>query len=162
MLFLSFAAFTGCKDSDDEGGRPTPSGFAVPRYISLKYSEINARSGPTERNRILWTYRAVHLPLLVIAETSEWRKVCDPEGGVAWIHRRGTDGVRTVVSNASEAVAVHKNPDEASPTVALLRPRSIAFMDKEKNGWLLVHADGEKGWIMESSVWGTQKDIKCH
>lgn len=162
VMFLGLAALTGCKDQDAEDGRQTPSGFAVPRFISLKYAEVNARSGPSERNRILWTYRANNLPLLVIAETTEWRKVCDPEGGIAWIHRRGTDGVRTVVSTTADAVPIHKKPDDASETVAWLRPRAIAFMDKEKEGWLRIHADGAKGWLRESSVWGTRKNVKCH
>ena len=29
-----------------EGPKVTPSGLEVPRYVSLKYAEVNARNGP--------------------------------------------------------------------------------------------------------------------
>src|SRR6185437_5073069 len=56
--------------------RQTPSGMPVPRYVSLKFDKVNARSGPGDDHRLLFVYRVRGLPLQVIAETSEWRRVC--------------------------------------------------------------------------------------
>ena len=68
-------------------GRPTPTGLEVPRWVTLKSSQVRARRGPGLDYQILWEYRAAGLPVQVIAETREWRKICDPDGSVAWIHR---------------------------------------------------------------------------
>lgn len=35
-----------------QGPRVTPSGLEVPRYVSLKYAEVNARNGPDEAHQI--------------------------------------------------------------------------------------------------------------
>ena len=77
-------------------GRPTPSGQPVPRWLSLKSSEVHARFGPGLDHRILWEYRVSGLPVQVIAETTEWRKICDPEGAVAWVHRSVVSSRRSV------------------------------------------------------------------
>src|SRR3954463_6356142 len=78
--------------------RVTPSGFPVPRYITLKFATVNARAGPGDDHRLVWVYHTKGLPLQVVAETSEWRRVCDPEGGLAWVHKRVTDGRRAVIN----------------------------------------------------------------
>ena len=49
----------------------TPSRQPVPRFVALEYNEINARNGPGEDHRILWTWRARGMPVEVIAETSD-------------------------------------------------------------------------------------------
>src|SRR5690606_9218018 len=72
--------------------RQTPSGQPVPRYVSLKFDKIYARAGPSGDHKLVWVYHAKGMPVQVIAETTEWRRICDPEGGVAWIHRRLTSG----------------------------------------------------------------------
>src|SRR3954471_10394800 len=91
--------------------RSTPSGMPVPRYVSLKFDKVNARAGPGDDHRLLWVYRARGLPLQVIAETLEWRRVCDPEGATAWVHKRVTDGRRMTMNT------------RASPVVLLRRPK---------------------------------------
>ena len=90
VLGLGVMASAGATMPD---GRPTPTGLEVPRWISLKSDKVSARQGPGMDHRILWQYRARHLPVQVIAETREWRKICDPEGSVAWIHRTVASGV---------------------------------------------------------------------
>ena len=83
--------------------RQTPSGMAVPRYVSLKFDKVNARSGPGDDHKLLFVYKVRGLPLQVIAETSEWRRVCDPEGTLAWVHKRVTDGRRTTMNTTAAA-----------------------------------------------------------
>src|SRR6201991_3487678 len=68
--------------------RQTPSGMPVPRYVSLKFDKVNARAGPGDDHRLLWVYKVKGLPVQVVAETAEWRRICDPDGKLAWVHRR--------------------------------------------------------------------------
>jgi len=56
-------------------GAKTPSGFPVPRYVSLKVGKVNGRTGPSRQHAIAWQYRRKGLPLVVVAETEMWRKV---------------------------------------------------------------------------------------
>ena len=49
----------------------------MPRYVSLKFGEVNGRQGPSEDDKLLWTYHAKGLPVQIIAETAEWRRIID-------------------------------------------------------------------------------------
>ena len=139
----------------------TPSGLPVPRYVVLKYGEVNARQGPDEQHRLLWIYKAKGLPVQVVAETREWRRICDPEGGLAWVHKRTTDGRRTVFRVKDAALPLHTSPKAESRIGAYLQGRSVANLDKCEKGWCKLKADGASGWAPESEVWGTQEAIQC-
>ena len=142
-------------------GRPTPSGLPVPRYVSLKFGEVNARAGPGDDYRLLWTYRARGLPLQVIAETAEWRRVCDPEGQVAWVHQRTTDNRRTVMRTESEPLTLRNKPDERGRAVAALAGRSLAGLDLCRKDWCRIAAGRTRGWIPAASVWGVADSPQC-
>ena len=103
VLGLGVMASAGATMPD---GRPTPTGLEVPRWISLKSSHVRARQGPGLDYPILWEYRAAGLPVQVIAETTEWRKICDPDGAVAWIHRTVSSGRRYVFNTTAEEVPI--------------------------------------------------------
>ena len=61
----------------ERGSRP--SGLPVPRYVSLKFDPVNARSGRSQRRPppAVRLSRASGLPVQVVAETTEWRRICD-------------------------------------------------------------------------------------
>lgn len=142
-------------------GRPTPTGLDVPRWISLKSSQVRARSGPGLDYRILWEYRAAGLPVQVIAETREWRKVCDPEGSVAWIHRSVASGRRGAFNATLEEVPVHAGRSEDSPVRARFSARSVISLDDCRDGWCEVRARKLRGWVAKGSVFGTSDRALC-
>ena len=47
------------------------SGLPVPRYVTLKFNEVNLRAGPGREYPVLWSYSKTGLPLLV--EAGIWR-----------------------------------------------------------------------------------------
>lgn len=140
--------------------RTTPSSLPVPRYVTLKFGEVNARAGPGDDHRLMWVYRARGLPLQVVAETREWRRVCDPRGALAWVHKRTVDGRRTVMGGAA-ATAIRAKPKAGSRVVAYLRPRSLAALDRCEKGWCKVKAGRARGWIAARSVWGATEAPQC-
>jgi SH3-like domain-containing protein len=143
------------------GDRPTPSRLPVPRWVSLKFNDVNARAGPGDDYPAVWTYHAKGLPVQVIAETREWRKVCDPDGGSAWIHRRTTVGVRTVFHRGAALLPLRASPKDTARVRALLAVRGIARLDKCEQGWCLVEAGKGKGWARAASLWGLATQRVC-
>ena len=139
----------------------TPSGFPVPRYISLKFGKVNARSGPGDDYPTRWVYKVRDLPVQVVAETAEWRKVCDPEGGSAWVHKRTTDGVRSVMRLAQSPIPVKAKAEAGARTVAILPARGLAALDKCRDGWCRVKGRGGSGWVPQSAVWGLAEAPQC-
>ena len=142
--------------------RQTPSGQPVPRYVSLKFDKVYARAGPGEDHRLLWVYEAKGLPVQVIAENIEWRRICDPDGGVAWIHRRLTSGEATVMRVKTTRLALHKKPRAEAEIVAYLNPRTIAELVKDcEKGWCKVRGEGVSGWAPAGELWGVSPAIQC-
>src|SRR5581483_9127238 len=79
------------------------SGLPVPRFVSLKPEEANARTGPGTRYPIAWVYRRPGLPVEVIEEYDLWRKIRDIDGATGWVHKSMLDGRRTVMIKSKEA-----------------------------------------------------------
>lgn len=141
--------------------RVTPSGLPVPRYVSLKFAEVNARGGPGDDYKLLWVYRARELPLQVVAETYDWRRVCGPDGALAWVHRRTVDARRTVMRTSNQPLPLRRSPNPKSQTVAFLAPRALAGLDTCKTGWCRLSAGGIRGWAPETEVWGVVEGPQC-
>lgn len=139
----------------------TPSGLPVPRYVSTKFREVNARGGPGDDHRMLWTYRARGLPLQVVAETDEWRRVCDPDGGLSWVHRRTVAESRTAMRTAARDLPLRARPSETARTVAVLASRAVARLDRCDHGWCHVSVDKASGWVRAGEIWGAEPEPQC-
>ena len=163
VTFLTVALiWAACAPPAQAAPRQTPSGQPVPRYVSLKFDKVYARAGPGEDHRLLWVYEAKGLPVQVIAENIEWRRICDPDGGVAWIHRRLTSGEATVMRVKTTRLALHKKPRAEAEIVAYLNPRSIAELVKDcEKGWCKVRGEGVSGWAPAGELWGVSPAIQC-
>lgn len=157
---LGAAVMAGAGDTMPDG-RPTPSGQPVPRWLSLKSDEVRARAGPGLDYRILWEYRASGLPVQVVAETTEWRKICDPEGAVAWVHRSVVSSRRNVFNPSTGALPIRARRSEAAPVLARLSPRALAAIDDCRDGWCEVRVRRLSGWVREQSVFGAHARALC-
>src|SRR6201985_3088897 len=114
---LVLASAPNAAEKPEKTDRPTPSGLPVPRYVSLKFDTVNARSAPGDDSRLLWVYHARGLPVQVVAETAECGRICDPERGLAGVHRRTTDGRRMAMRLKPEPLALHAKADLSSRAV---------------------------------------------
>lgn len=133
----------------------TPSGFDVPRYVSLKYDEVNGRQGPSRNHSILWQYRKKGLPVIVIAETEMWRKVRDYKGDESWISRGGLSG-RAHVITISE-IAIYKKPETSARRVAVAEADMVLQLKSCNAEWCQITApSGHQGWVKISKIWGTE------
>ena len=162
LTAVAVLALSGCEGRDGQPhGRETPSGLPVPRYVSLKFAEVNARGGPGDDYKLLWVYRAKGLPLQVIAETQDWRKVCDPTGGAAWVKATGIDGRRTVIRLKAEPLSLLDKPMVGGKTTAILPSRAVALVDRCDKGWCRLRGKGSGGWTMVTEVWGADEQPQC-
>ena len=130
----------------------TRSGFAVPRYVSLKVGRANGRVGPSTKHKILWQYRRKGLPLIVVAETDTWRKVRDIKGDESWVHRPALSGIRNVIT--TEEATIHKNASVNAETMALTEKDTLLRLEECRKNWCKVSYEKIQGWIQRSEVWG--------
>ena len=61
------------------------TGLPVPRFVTLRADEVNLRTGPGEQYPIEWIYVRAGLPVEIIAEFGNWRRIRDFEGIEGWV-----------------------------------------------------------------------------
>ncbi len=160
-LALACAGLMLAASNTTPDGRPTPTGLEVPRWLSIKSEPVRARSGPGREYQALWDYRAASLPVQVVAETVEWRKVCDPEGNLVWLHRSTVSSQRTVFNRQAAPISVHARRSESSPVRARMAARATLSLDRCEDGWCRVRARRLRGWVRESALFGTASAPLC-
>ena len=134
----------------------TPSGLPVPRFISLKTNKTNCRSGPSFNHPVRITYMRKGLPMMVVAETSDyWRKLRDSEGDECWVHRSKLSGTRTALVIV-DGLALYTKPGTSAPLRARLGKGIIGRIDTVQGDWLRISTGGMKGWASLSGFWGAQ------
>ena len=74
------------QDAPRDPHRGPVTNLPLPRYVSLKGGEGNARRGPSLSHRIDWVFRHPGMPLRVVAEFGHWRRVEDQDGAGGWVH----------------------------------------------------------------------------
>jgi SH3-like domain-containing protein len=72
-----------------------PSGLPLPRFVSLKATRVNLRIGPGRDYAVAWLYTRPGVPMEVIQEYDNWRRVRDAEGTEGWVYQSLLSGDRT-------------------------------------------------------------------
>ena len=130
----------------------THSGLPVPRFVSLKFAEVNGRAGPSLGHPVRWVYVRRGLPVQVVAETADWRQVRDPEGETVWMHRRTLSGRRAV--RALDETPLRARPEADAVEEAMAEPGAVLWLERCRLGWCRVEADDLRGWARAEALWG--------
>lgn len=125
----------------------------LPRFVSLKTDEGNARRGPALNQRIDWVFVREDMPLRITAEYGHWRRVEDREGEGGWVHYSLLSGTRTVIVDR-DRLPLRTRPEEGSQEIALLEQGVVARLESCAPDWCRVSAGGYGGWAPKSALWG--------
>jgi SH3-like domain-containing protein len=131
----------------------TPSGFPVPRFVSLKEDETNCRIGPGFDHPVRYVFRRAGAPVLVVAESIDhWRKVRDSVGDECWVHQT-TIRAQTHVLVIGDAT-LRRQPAEPSDVTGRLGDGVLAKLGKRTADWVFLSAGEARGWAPIEGVWG--------
>jgi SH3-like domain-containing protein len=139
------------------------SGLPVPRFVSLKPDKVNVRAGPTRDHEVAWQYLRAGLPVEIVAESDNWRRIRDWEGGEGWVYHSMLSGRRTAVVTARDKdtlVPLHARGDAATPVVAQLQPGVLSSVKLCTGAWCRIVGAGFDGWIVQERLWGVYPNEK--
>ena len=141
------------------------SGLPVPRFVSLKADKVNVRSGPAKDHEVAWIYSRSALPVEVIAESDNWRRIRDWEGAEGWVWHSLLSGRRTaLVAPQSKGkdvlLPLHAKPDAKSRVAAQLEGGVLGTVKRCGEGWCRVVGDGFDGWIEQTRLFGVYPNEK--
>ena len=148
------------------------SNLPLPRFVSLKAEKVNMRVGPGKAYAVAWRYEKAGMPLEIIQEFDNWRRVRDVTGDTGWIHKSlltsRRSGIatpwRAIEGNAQQdGVGLYDQPARAASRVALLKPGVMGRLPSCDGIWCQMEVktpDGRtiKGYVSQTDLWGAYPD----
>lgn len=167
MAVAVVAAFAGLAGSPATGVAPAaaqtaavgPSGLPLPRFVSLKANRVNSRIGPGLSYPVDWLYLKPGLPMEVIQEFDNWRRVRDAEGAEGWINQSLLSGRRTGIvapwQRGRDALQpLFAQPREDARVTASVEPGAMGAIRMCNGDWCELDFGGQVGWMRQTLVWG--------
>ncbi len=133
--------------------RPAERGAGLPRFASLRASEVNVRTGPGVRYPVEWVFVYRDMPVEIVAEFDTWRKVRDWQGTEGWIHQSMLSRKRTAIVTTGRR-ALRDTPAREARVVAEVEERVVGRLLECKPRWCRVEIAGLRGWIRRAVIWG--------
>jgi SH3-like domain-containing protein len=161
---LGFAGATGSAQpaqaqSAGQNVARGPSGLPLPRFVSLKSGRVNARVGPGLNYAVEWLYMKPGLPMEILQEYDNWRKVRDSDGAEGWINQSLLSGKRTGITapwqrGKDAGIALRTGPAEEAATVAVIEPGVIGTIKSCNGEWCEMSFQSYSGWLSQALIWG--------
>lgn len=137
------------------------SGLPLPRFVSLKAKKINLRVGPGKDYAVSWLYLKSGLPVEIIQEYDNWRRIRDADGAEGWVFHSMLSGDRSAVAapwmrTKGKDIFVNMRADsrDTGAVVARLQPGVIIKIDQCNGDWCHAEASGAEGWVSQAEIWG--------
>jgi len=159
IAVAAFAVPTGAP----QAAAPSPgvqrgvTGLPVPRFVSLKASRVNLRVGPGEDYNVSWVFVRPGLPVEVIQEYDNWRRIRDSDGTVGWVFQSLLSGKRTVVVSPwskGDPLPIRSYAAPDATVSAYLQPGVMGTVDRCRDSWCRISGADYSGWIPEDQLWG--------
>ena len=140
---------------NDTASMPNPSGLPIPRWVSIRAGEVNLRTGPGARYPIDWVLQRKSLPVEVVEEFENWRKVRARENTEGWVHKSMLSGQRTATVAVAQA-RILSAPKSRAPVAAFVEEGVTVMLGSCEADWcdVAIPSHGVKGWIPRAALWG--------
>ncbi len=137
--------------------RGAVTNLPLPRFVTLKTNEGNARRGPGLTHRIDWVFTRAGMPLRVTAEFDNWRRVEDQEGAGGWIHYSLLSGTRSGLI-VQEMADFRDTPDDAARVAFRAEAGVVGRLLECSRDWCRMNVDGTRAWVRKTAIWGVAAD----
>jgi SH3-like domain-containing protein len=139
------------------------SGLPVPRFVSLKSDRVNVRVGPNKDQDVRWVYTRAGMPVEIVAEFENWRRIRDWEGADGWVYHSLLSGKRSAVvvpKEKEELVPLYESADVESGVVAKLQAGVLATLKSCSGTWCRISGKNFDGWMRQERLWGAYPNEK--
>lgn len=134
---------------------PTFTLASTVTFVSLKSSEVNMRVGPGKEYPISWVFMRAYLPMILIAEFDQWRKVKFLDGTTGWVHKN-------MISQKSTAILLqdtimYRHASKRHP-IAKLEKGVVVRVIKQENEFVKIEIGNLRGWLKRDVLWGLENE----
>lgn len=160
VLACALALAGGSASAQDQGQQPSVgpvTKLPMPRYVSLRASEVNARRGPGLDYRIDWVFQRAGLPVRVIDEYENWRRIADSDDARGWVYHSLLTAHRSALVMDPE-VALRADPSDDAPVKARAEQGVVASLRQCQPDWCELEVTRYRGWVRKTALWGVDPD----
>jgi SH3-like domain-containing protein len=149
-----------------EAAQIGPSGLPLPRFVSLKPGRVNLRVGPGRDYAVTWLFLKSGLPVEIVQEYDNWRRIRDSEGTEGWVYQSLLSGKRTAMTAPWQRdkdgvmLNVYRSADDTASIVAKVQPGVLGNLKACNGTYCRVVFSGASGWMRQSDIWGAYPDEK--
>ena len=122
------------------------------KFLMLKNEKVNVRYGPSFDYPIKYIYKKIYLPIKVIDEKENFRRIIDHKKNSGWIHISQLKQSKSFITVSHKII--FKKPTKFSKPLAKLDTGRLLLVEKCERSWCYVETGVFKGWIENESVWG--------
>ena len=145
----------------ESGGASGKTALPVPRFVSLKSDKVNVRRGPSTDQAIVWVFSRAGLPVEIIAESENWRRVRDSEGADGWVFHSMLSARRTALvapwTKGEESVPLYDSKSTGSHAVAALQAGVLSNVLSCDGEWCNVSVEDYSGYVQQDKLWGVYR-----
>ena len=145
-----------------EGGEASSkAALPLPRFVSLKSDRVNVRRGPSTDQAIVWVFSRAGLPVEIIAESENWRRVRDSEGADGWVFHSMLSARRTALvapwTKGEGSVPLYDSKSTGSRAVAALQAGVLGNILSCDGEWCNVSVEDYSGYVQQEKLWGVYR-----
>lgn len=140
------------------------TGLPLPRYVSLKSRRVNMRVGPGRQYQVSWLYLKQGLPMEIIQEFDNWRRVRDPQGNEGWVFHSLLSGKRTAIITPGERGAdqsrtmLRAEAANRAAVTAEMEAGVVGEISECAANWCQIEVSGMEGFVEKNALWGVYPD----
>ena len=127
--------------------------FAEDYFLTLRNNTANLRQGPSFDYPVKIFYKKKYLPVLVVDNSYNFRKIKDHENNTGWIHLSQLSKKKAALTNADQVVIFKKSTIFSTPLVVLEKGR-LCLVLKCNDEWCKIKTDKYSGWVKKQNLWG--------
>ena len=127
------------------------------KYLSLRNDKVNVRIGPSPTSPVKWVYEKKNLPVLIVDEYYNWRKIKDFENDSGWVHVSQLSKKRSVLFT-EDNILIFNKPTIYSRPIVRVDKLEVASIAKCYLDWCKVKNNLFSGWAKKNSLWGLNKN----
>lgn len=125
----------------------------IPRFVTLRSEEVNLRAGPGVRYPVEWVFVRRQMPVEILQEFENWRRIRDVDGTEGWVHQSMLTGRRAAVVTG-QMRELRRRPETEAPVVAKVEPGVIGALLECRDAWCRIETGGFRGWLARDQIWG--------
>ena len=122
------------------------------KFLMLKNDKVNVRYGPSFDYPIKYIYKKLNLPVKVIDNKENFRRIIDNKKNSGWIHISQLKQSKSFITETNKIL--FKKPTKFSKPLAKIETGRLLLVKKCEINWCLVETKNFKGWVDEENLWG--------